>query len=426
MKLIIKNGTIINPAKKENFKGYILIEDGKIKKIDKKEIKDKEAEIIDAEGLIVAPGFIDAHVHFRDPGFEHKEDIISGLKAAAAGGFTAVITMPNTNPVVDNLATIRYMLEKARNSGNGVKLYPMCAASKNQEGKALSPMGELRENGAVAVTDDGKPIEDTSLLKRVMEYASTFDMTYVSHAEDTYLSKGTQMNDGYFSTVYGMNGNPIVGEASQVARDCMMAFYCNLPVHIAHVSGKMTVDIIEFYKSKGAKITAETAPHYLTLTDEAVGSFDTNTKINPALRTEEDRVALIEALHKGVIDIVATDHAPHHEREKNVEFNNAPSGIVGLETALPLMLKLYHEKHLSLEKIVELFTGAYKIFNLEGGIIEEGKPADITIFDPNYQWTIDKNMFQSKSCNTPFHGFHVKGAAFTTIVDGKVVFSKKF
>lgn len=425
MKLLIKNGTIVNPAKNENFKGSILVEDGKITKIEHGEIKAEGAEIINADGMIVAPGFIDTHVHFRDPGFEYKEDIVTGLQAAAAGGFTTVCTMPNTSPVVDTLETLTYIINKSKEC-NGVRIYPVAAATKGLKGEGLAPIGELAEGGAIAVSDDGKPIKDSSLLKRVMEYADTFGLRYISHSEDTYLSADAQMNEGYYSTVYGMQGNPSVGEASQIARDCMMAQYLGLPVHIAHVSAKMSVEIIEFYKSKGVKVTAETAPHYLALTDEALGSYDTNTKVNPPLRSEEDRKAVIEGIKKGIIDIIATDHAPHHEREKNVEFNFAPSGIVGLETALPLVLKLYHEKHISIDQIVSLLTKGYSIFGIEGGVLEAGKSADITIFDPNYQWTIDKNMFLSKARNTPFHGFHVKGSVFKTIVSGKPVYSRTF
>ncbi|HSW61548.1 MAG TPA: dihydroorotase [bacterium] len=424
MKLVIKNGTLVNPVPTGKIKTSIVVENGIVTDIN--ENPDMTgAEIINAEGMIVAPGFIDIHVHFRDPGFEYKEDIISGLNAAAAGGFTSVCTMPNTNPVADNVETIRYMLERAT-LGNGVKLYPVAAASRGLKGEGLSPIGELKEGGAIAISDDGKPIKNTDLLKRVMEYGSSFDMKYISHSEDTYLAEGGQMNEGYFSTIYGMSGIPVVGEASQIARDCMMAEYLDLPVHIAHVSAKMSVDIIRYFKSRGVKVTCETAPHYFTLTDQAVGGFDTNTKINPPLRSEEDRLAVIGALKEGVIDAIATDHAPHHQREKEVEFNSAPCGIVGLETALPLALKLYHEGVLTIEKVVELFTAGYCIMGVKGGVIEKGAPADITIFDTDYQWTVDKNMFLTKGRNTPFHGFHVKGAVFVTVADGRVVYKRDF
>jgi dihydroorotase len=424
MKLIIKNGTIVDPVKNEEFKKTIVIEDGIIKEITDK-ADEKGAEVIDAEGMIVSPGFIDLHVHFREPGFEYKEDIHTGLKAAAAGGFTSVCTMPNTNPAVDNADTVKAIVEKAK-SGNGVKLYPVACATRGLEGEALAPIGELKESGAVAISDDGRPVKNTDLLKRAMEYASSFDVKYISHSEDLYLSNGGQMNEGFYSTVYGMPGIPWVGEASQIARDCMLAEYLDLPVHIAHVSTSMSVDIIKFFKDRGVKVTAETAPHYVTLTDEALGSFNTNTKINPPLRTEKDRLAIIEALKNGVLDAVATDHAPHHEREKAVEFNAAPPGIVGLETALPLILKLYHDGALTIKRVVELFTAGYKIMEKQGGTIEVGAPADITVFDPEYQWTVDRNMFHSKSKNTPFHGFHVKGAVFYTVVDGKLIYKREF
>ncbi len=425
MKMLIKGGLIVNPAKGESFTGSIVVENGKITKIVKGDSKEKADEVIHAAGMIVTPGFIDCHVHFRDPGFEHKETIATGLESAAAGGFTTVMTMPNTNPVADTEGTISYMLGKAA-EGNGVRLFPVGAASKGLKGEAIAPVGELKEAGAVAISDDGKPITDSSLLQRVMSYASTFGITYISHSEDMSLSKGGQMNESYYSTIYGMQGIPSAGEAAIVARECIMAQYLNLPVHIAHISTRQALEVVEFYKGKGVKVTVETAPHYLTLTDEAVGSYDTNTKINPPLRSEDDRAALIEAIKKGVVDIIATDHAPHHERDKNVEFNTAPSGIIGLETALPLTLKLYHDGHITLERLVELFTKGYKIFGIEGGVLEEGGRADITIFDPQYQWTIDKNMFKSKSRNTPFHGFHVKGAVFRTVVEGKIVYARNF
>jgi dihydroorotase len=424
MKLIIKNGTIVNPSKNEEIKKSVVIEDGIIKDITDKP-DEKGAEVIDADGMIVSPGFIDLHVHFREPGFEYKEDIHTGLKAAAAGGFTSVCTMPNTNPAVDNADTLRSIIKRAE-SGNGVKLYPVACATKGLTGEALAPIGELHENGAVAISDDGKPIKNTDLLKRAMEYASSFDLKYISHSEDLYLSNGGQMNESYYSTIYGMQGIPWVGEASQISRDCMLAEYLDLPIHIAHVSTAMSVDIIKFFKDRGVKVTAETAPHYVTLTDQALGSFNTNTKINPPLRSEKDRQAIIEALKNGVLDAVATDHAPHHEREKAVEFNAAPPGIVGLETALPLILKLHHDGVLTVKRVVELFTAGYKIMNKQGGVIEVGAPADITVFDTNYQWTVDSNMFHSKSKNTPFHGFHVKGAVFYTVADGKVIYNREF
>ncbi len=426
MKLLIKNGTIVNPKAGKGFIGSLLVENGKITKIAKGDLAADGAETVNAAGMIVTPGLIDLHVHFRDPGFEDKEDILTGLEAAAAGGFTAVCTMPNTSPACDNIGTIEYQTKKAAREGNGVRLYPIAAASKGLKGETMAPIGELKEGGAIAISDDGKPITDSSLLQRVMQYASSFGLMYVSHSEDTYLSKGGQMNESYFSTLYGMQGIPAVGEALSVARECLMAQYLGLPVHICHVSTKMAVDLIAYFKAQGVKVTAETAPHYLSLTDEAVGSYDTNTKVNPPLRSEEDRQALIAAVKSGIIDALATDHAPHHEREKNVEFNTAPSGMVGLETAVPLVYKLVHDKHITVERFVELFTAGYGIFGLEGGTLTEGGRADITIIDPEYQWTIDKNMFRSKARNTPFHGFHVKGAVFRTIAGGKTVYTRAY
>ncbi|HSA32906.1 MAG TPA: dihydroorotase [bacterium] len=426
MKTLIRNGKIVNPRAGKSFVGSILVEDGVVTKIAAGDMNAAGAEAIDASGLSVVPGLIDMHVHFRDPGFEYKEDIVSGLEAAAAGGFTAVCTMPNTSPSCDNIGTIEYQLKKARTEGNGVRLFPVAAASKGLKGETMAPIGELKEAGAVAISDDGKPISDSSLLLRVMQYAATFGLTYLSHAEDLSLAKGGQMNESYFSTLYGLPPIPSVAESIVVARECLMAQYLGLPVHICHVSTKAAVDTIAHFKKLGVKVTAETAPHYLTLTDEAVGSYDTNTKVNPPLRSEDDRKALLAALKDGTIDAIATDHAPHHERDKNVEFNTAPSGMVGLETAVPLLLKTVQDGHISFDRFVELFTAGYGILGIEGGVIAEGKRADLTLIAPDYQWTIDKNMFLSRSRNTPFHGFHVTGAVFRTIVGGKTVFSRTY
>ncbi len=424
MKLVIRNGKLINPAGNINGKTALIIEDGIITEItENPDISG--AEVIDAEGMIVAPGFIDIHVHFREPGYEHKEDILTGLNAAAAGGFTAVCTMPNTNPVPDNAETVKLMLEKAA-KGNGVKLYPVASATKGIKGIEMSEPDELKKAGAVALSDDGRPVADTALLKKIMEKGRSCGMKYVSHSEDLYLAEGGQMNEGHFSAVYGMKGISVVGEASQIARDCMLAEYLDVPLHISHVSAKMSVDMIRYFKSRGVKVTCETAPHYITLTDEAVRKFGTNAKINPPLRTENDRLAMIEALKEGVIDAIATDHAPHHQKEKEVEFSSAPCGIVGLETALPLVLMLYHEGILTIERVVELFTAGYRIMGVPGGIIEKGAIADITIFDPDRQWTIDKDRFMSKSRNTPFHGFNVQGVVFATIADGKIIYKRDF
>ncbi|MBP7433319.1 dihydroorotase [bacterium] len=424
MKLVIKNGIIVNPAGKINGKTSLVIEDGMIAEIT--ENPDMSgAEVIDAQGMIVAPGFIDIHVHFREPGYEHKEDILTGLNAAAAGGFTSVCTMPNTNPVPDNAETVKLMIEKAA-KGNGVRLYPVASATKGIKGVEISDADELKKAGAVALSDDGRPVQNTALLKKIMEKGRSCGMKYVSHSEDLYLAEGGQMNEGRFSNAYGMKGIPVVGEASQIARDCMLAEYLDVPLHISHVSAKMSVDMIRYFKSRGVKVTCETAPHYITLTDEAVRKFGTNAKINPPLRTENDRLAMIEALKEGVIDAIATDHAPHHQKEKEVEFSSAPCGIVGLETALPLVLMLYHEGILTIERVVELFTAGYRIMGVPGGIIEKGAIADITIFDPDRQWTIDKDRFMSKSRNTPFHGFNVQGAVFATIADGKIIYKRDF
>ncbi len=424
-KILIKNGTISDPSLERDFRGDILVDSGKIKKISEETISTEVDETVDAEGMFVAPGFIDMHVHFRDPGYEYKEDIISGLESAAAGGFTAVCPMPNTKPVADNAGIIKYMNEKAE-KGNGVRLFPIAAATESSAGKTVNSFKKLKNAGAVAVSDDGNPIRDTSVLRSVMECAREFDMIYISHSEDQTLSSKGHMNEGQFSNMHGIPGIPVVAEASMVARECMLSLYLDIPVHIAHVSCEMSVDILKMYKDKGAEVTAETTPHYLTLTDEAVGRHNAYAKINPPLRTETDRKSIIKAIQEGIIDVVATDHAPHHESEKNVKFCEALPGIIGMETALPLLLKLYHEGQLSIRKIIKLFTKGYEIMNIPGGFIREGDRADLTIFDPEHQWTVDKNMFLSRSRNTPFDGMDLKGSVFYTIAGGKKVFSGKF
>ncbi|HDT11256.1 MAG TPA: dihydroorotase, partial [bacterium] len=291
MKLLIKNGTLINPSTGRKEKTSILIENGKIKEISES-IDDISGKIVDAQGMFVAPGFIDIHVHFRDPGYEYKEDIHSGLKAAAAGGYTSVCTMPNTNPVAGNIETIRYMKEKA-SSGNGVKLFPVCSATIGLRGEEIAPFKDLKSAGAVAFSDDGNPVCNTALLKKAMETGSFCNMKYISHSEDIFLAQDGCMNDGAEAEAMGCKGIPAVGESSQIARDCMLAEYTGVPVHIAHVSAAMSVDIIRYFKERNVKVTAETAPHYLTLTDKAIRDYGTNAKMNPPLREEKDRLALI-------------------------------------------------------------------------------------------------------------------------------------
>jgi dihydroorotase len=422
LQLLIKNGTLIDPSTNRKGRGSILIEDGIIKRICEN-IPDIDGKIIDAQGMIVAPGFIDIHVHFRDPGYEHKEDIVSGIRSAEAGGYTAVCTMPNTSPVPDNTDTLIYMKEKA-SSLKSVKLYPVCAATVGLNGEGTVNFEELRASGAVAFSDDGKPVENTTVLKKAMESGYASGMKYVSHSEDIHLAKGGHMNEGSVSAALGLPGIPVVAESSEIARDCMLAEYLDVPVHIAHVSAEMSVDIIRHFKEKGVKVTAETAPHYLVLTDEAVRIFGTNAKMNPPLRGEKDRLALIKGINAGIIDCIATDHAPHHKDEKNVDFCKAPFGIIGLETALPVVLSLYHKGFFTIEKVVGLFTEGYRIMGIEGGTLKEGVAADITIFDPEIAWKIDREKFLSKSENTPFHDMEVKGAVTYTIVDGNIVFSR--
>jgi len=377
--------------------------------------------IIDAAGKIVVPGLIDMHVHLREPGHEYKETIETGLKAAVAGGFTAVCCMPNTKPVNDNAQITSFIYEKARQAGLA-KVYPVAAISIGLKGDSLAEYAELKAAGAVAVSDDGMPVSSGRLMRNAMEYASCFGLLTIAHCEDHELAGNGCMNEGAVSTRLGLRGIPNISESIMVMRDIELSSLTGVPVHIAHVSASESVNAIREAKKRGIKVTAETAPHYFTLTDEAVGNYDTNAKMNPPLRTESDRQAIIKGIEDGTLDIIATDHAPHSVLEKELEFDKAANGICGLETSLGLSMKLVQDGIINMESLVRLMsTRPAELLGMDNHL-KPGNKADITIIDPDAEWNVDSSKFYGKSKNTPFNGWDLKGRAVMTIVGGRIVF----
>ena len=424
MKLLIKGGLVIDPKQKLEEHLDLLIEDGVIAAVEK-EIIAPEAEVIEARGLTVVPGLVDLHVHFREPGFEYKEDIETGSRAAAKGGVTSVVCMPNTNPVIDS----RPLVEYVRNRGKEVGLtnvFTTGTITKGLRSEELSEIGELKEAGAVAVTDDGRPVISSSLMRKAMEYAKMFDMLVMSHSEDLDLVDGGCMNEGYMSTYLGLKGIPKAAESVAVTREILIAEEAGGRVHICHVSTRNSIDAIRQAKKRGVRVTCETAPHYFALTDKAVDGFCTNAKMNPPLRDEDDRQAVIEGLQDGTIDAIATDHAPHHFDEKQIEFDRAANGIVGLETSLPLGITfLVRAGKLTMSGLIEKMSAVpADIIGIDRGTLETGKAADITIFDPDKEITVDVSSFVSKGKNSPYDGMKLFGEVQKTILGGKVVYSK--
>lgn len=423
MLLIIKNGRVIDPANHIDANMDVLIEDERIASVGP-QLDARDAKVLDATGLVVAPGLIDMHVHLREPGFEHKETIETGTAAAAAGGFTGVASMANTNPVNDCAAVTEYILRQAATVGR-VPVYPIGAVTKGLEGKQLAEIGELVEAGAVAVSDDGHPIQDPRVMRRALEYVTHFDIPLIEHCETPDLHPGGVMHEGYWSTVLGLHGIPAASEEVAVRRNIALAELTGARLHIAHLSARASVDAIREAKRKGIAVTCEVTPHHLLLTDEAVKGYDTHTKMAPPLRTEEDRQSLVDALADGTVDAIATDHAPHHRDEKMVEFDQAPNGVIGLETAVPLCLdRLVGHKIVSLARLIELLsTNPARILGLSKGSLSVGADADVTLLDPDRPHTVDPERFRSKSRNTPFAGWRLRGQAVRTIVRGKVVWS---
>ncbi|MEK6284965.1 MAG: dihydroorotase [Acidobacteriota bacterium] len=422
MRLLIKGGRIIDPSQQLDRIADLLIEDGRVKSIGDS-LHDDGGEVFDASGLIVAPGFIDLHVHLREPGEEYKEMIASGAAAAVAGGFTSICAMPNTKPVNDNASVTRFIIDKAREAALA-RVYPVGAITRESKGEELAEMAEMKEAGAVAVSDDGRPVMDSQVMRHAMEYARDHGLVVVDHCQDLHLAAGGVMNEGRYSTLLGLKGMSRAAEESHVARDMMLAGLTGARVHIAHISTAGSVDFVRRAKLEGLAVTCEVTPHHLALTDAAVVGFDTNTKMSPPLRSEEDRAALIEAVRDGTIDAIATDHAPHHLDEKMLEYDRAPSGVVGLETALGVALTvLYHSGAIPLPRIIEMLTiGPARAFSLPGGSLAVGSLADITVFDPDCEWTVDPRRFKSKSRNTPFVGWKLSGHVSAAFIAGRRVF----
>jgi dihydroorotase len=425
MKILIKGGQVIDPSQEINEIRNLFLADGKIKNYpsDTKELeKDSSVKVIDASEKIVSPGFIDLHVHLREPGFEHKETIRTGCQAAAVGGFTSVVCMANTDPVNDNASVTEYILLKARTEGV-VNVFPVGAITKGQKGETLAEIGEMWEAGCVAISDDGKPVMNSKVMRYGMEYAKAFGIPVISHAEDINLSSNGLMNEGFTSTTLGLRGIPNASEEIMVARDITLAELTRTHLHIAHVSTAGAVRLIRDAKKRGVKVTAEATPHHFTLTDKSLLSYDTNAKVNPPIRSKEDREAIREGLKEGVIDIIATDHAPHTEDEKKVEFDLAPFGISGLETAFPLSLRLVEDGVLTLTELIRKLTlNPAQIIRTDRGTLKPGAPADVVIFDQNKIIKVDREKFRSKGKNTPFHGWQLSGQILYTIVGGQIVF----
>jgi dihydroorotase len=377
----------------------------------------------DAAGLIVTPGFIDMHVHLREPGMEHAETIETGARAAAAGGFTTICCMPNTIPVNDNATVTSYIVERARNHA-AVNVRPIGAITKGSEGLALSSIGSMKEAGIVAISDDGRPVMNARVMRRAMEFARSLDLTVINHCEDLHLSAGGDMHEGAHSTKLGLRGIPSASEDVMVARDILLAELTGAHYHVAHISARHSVAMVAFAKTRGLPVTSETTPHHFLLTDAELGTYDSNYKMKPPLRSQADVDAVVEGIVSGAIDAIATDHAPHAGSEKMQEFESCPFGIIGLETAIGLTFEcLVHPGHIPLMRMVELFTtGPAGVLKLEQGTLGIGKPGDVTILNPQARWTYDVNKSQSKSRNSPFHGHSFQGAAVATIVNGNVVY----
>ena len=421
MKILIKGGRLIDPKNAIDGRYDVLVDGPVIEGISKNFGKvDSRTKTVDASGLIVAPGLIDVHCHLREPGFEYKETIKTGTMAAARGGFTTVVCMANTDPVNDSRSVTEFIVDRAHTEG-ACKVLPCGAITKGLKGEELSEIGEMFEAGIVAISDDGKSVRRAGLLRKALEYAKTFKLPVISHCEDDTLSGG-YVHEGLASLLSGLEGVPAIAEEIIVGRDIVIARYVDAPIHLTHISTAGSIEIIERARKAFRKVTCDTCPHYFTLTDEATLTYDTNAKVNPPLRSQDDLEAIKEGLRRGTIDIIATDHAPHEVTSKDVEFDIASSGISGFETAFALALNLVHEGVLDMKGLLAKMTAnPAKLLGITSGTLAEGAPADLIVFDPNREWTINRNAFISKGKNTPFHAMTVKGKNLFTMVDGKIV-----
>ncbi len=427
MQTLIKNGQVIDPANQLDGSFDILINNGKIEAIEPQGkisgSKLKDVPVIDAKNCVVAPGFCDMHVHFREPGHEYKETIETGSASAAAGGFSTVAVMPNTSPVNDNRSITELIFSQAKKT-NLVNVLPIGAITKGLKGESLSDMGELKEAGCIGYSDDGRPVMDSELMRRAFEYSRMFGLPCIQHSEILDLTQGGCMNEGIISTELGLKGMPVEAEDIMVFRDICLLRKTGGRLHVAHISSGGAVELVRQAKAKGLPVTCEVAPHHFTLTEEACRNYDTNAKMSPPLRTHEDLELIKEGLRDGTIDIIATDHAPHDLADKQMVFSKACFGIVGLETALPLTLKMVDEKVITLQKAVDLLTQQpCRLFNLNKGNLGVGKDADIVIFNPKTQYTIEPEKFKSRSKNSPYKGWKVRGKVLHTLVAGKTVYS---
>jgi dihydroorotase len=432
MNLLIKNGRVLDPSQNLDEARDVLVENGRIARIEKN-ISADGVRVLDARGGIVAPGLIDIHVHLRTPGQEYKEDTQTGTAAAAHGGVTTVCVMPNTAPPIDRRSVVEDILQRACSEGNGVKILPIASVSIEAKNEQLAEMAELKAAGAIAVSDDAFPIQDAGFMRRVFQYAKTCDLVTMLHCEDIAMTGGGHagvgkgggvMNEGIVSNELGLRGMPRVSEEIAVFKACAVAKEVGNRIHILHNTTKGAVDVIRRAKAEGVLVTAEVCPHHFALTDEACRGYDTDAKMNPPLRLQEDIDALIEGLKDGTIDNIATDHAPHAAHEKEREFDHAPFGIIGLETMLPLSIEyLVEPGHLTLAQVIEKMTAApARVLGLESGTLNVGAPADVVVFDPQARWTLHKEELASKSKNTPFDRHEMQGRVLATVVDGKVVY----
>jgi dihydroorotase len=421
--LLLKGGRVLDPSRGIDEVGDVLIVDGKIESAAHSVGSVESAEVLDCEDMIISPGFIDVHCHLREPGREDVETIATGARAAAAGGFTAVCAMPNTDPVTDNQAAVGFIIRQAQRA-DAARVHVIGAISVGQKGETLAEFGEMVAAGAVAVSDDGKPVVSAQLMRTALEYARSFGIPVIDHCEEPTLANGGSMNEGIVSARLGLKGIPSEAEEIMAIRDILLARRTGGHVHLAHMSTHGSVELIRWGKERGINVTAEVCPHHISLTEERIGKYDTNAKMNPPLRTERDVEALREAVKDGTIDMIATDHAPHHYDEKEREFADAPNGIIGLETALAVSVtNLVQSGHIDYATLVEKMSCApAKLFNLPGGSLTRGAVADVTIFDPRVKWQVDPSEFLSKGRNTPYAGTTLTGRAVATIVGGRMVY----